>query len=165
MKLEAAGNGNSLQSTAGRCARLANRRDRVFAALHGLIRVLTPIRRARLRPRTREEIRGRSGLALGTGQCVPCGHTSLPRTHLTGVLPGFFNAFSAPTTTSRMPAARPSAERSRPAIAASRLSRSPGLPQAGLAILRRLHPHRSARAGPLQTSCRRRPPPPKPQSS
>ena len=89
-----------------------------------------------------------------------------PRTHLTGVSPGFFHSFSPPTTINWMPAGGPSAERSRSAIATSRLLHRPGPPpdplrdhtQAGLAILRLLPRNRSARTGPLRTRRRRRPP-------
>jgi len=89
-----------------------------------------------------------------------------PRRNLTGVSPGLFHTFSAATTTNRMPAGRPCAERSRSAVATSRLGHRPGPPsdplrdhtQPGLAILRLLDPDRSARTGPLRTGRRRRPP-------
>ena len=72
----------------------------------------------------------------------------------------------APTTTNRLPARTPSAGKSRPAIAISRLGHRPEPPpgpirhhtQRGLAVLRLLDPGRSASTGLLRTRRRRRPP-------
>ena len=102
---------------------------------------------------------------LHSPQALRCDFREGPRSHLTGVSPGSFQAFSAATTMNRMPARTPCAERSRPAIPTSRLGHRPGPPsdppldhtQAGLAILRLLHPDCSTRPGPLRAGCSPRP--------